>query len=160
MKKGQSIFGMSFGVIFSLILIVCIIVVGVIVVIKFLDVRDCGQIKLFIDDFQDSVNSAWRSEELSKSFEGRLNNIEYVCFIDLEKDLNGRFVEMGREMSDYSDENMFLYPMKNACVPNHRIEHLDISEITFQDNPYCVNVDGEIVINIEKEMGESLVKIY
>ena len=160
LKKGQSVFGMSFGVIFSLILIIAIITVGIIVIINFLDVRDCGQIKLFVDDFQDAVDSAWRSEELTKVFQSRLDNIEFVCFFDTGKNLNGNFIDIGKDISDYSDENMFLYPMKNACVPNHKIEHLNIGEITFENNPYCLKADGEIIIEIEKEMGEGLVKIY
>ena len=161
-KKGQTVFGMSFGVIFSIILIVFIVIVGIIVVKVFLNTRDCGQIKLFIDDFKGNVDGAWRSDELMLDFNSKLSSgIEYVCFANLSSSVKGSWKEIGEEISVYDNgDNLFFYPVEEACVPNHRIARLDIGEITRFDNPYCVVVqNGDLTVRIEKEINRGLVVV-
>ena len=58
-KKGQM--KISFGMIFSIILIVVFIAVAVYAIIKFLDVQHTIQIESFKKDLQDDINDTWRS---------------------------------------------------------------------------------------------------
>jgi len=54
-KRGQQILGMSFGVIFSIILIVFFIVVAGIVINSFLKTGDCAKMGIFLDRFGSDV---------------------------------------------------------------------------------------------------------
>jgi len=161
-KKAQGIFGMSFSMIFSIIIIVFIIVVGIMVVKYTLGVKGCGEVKLFVDDFQSEVDRGWRSEELSFDFDGRLpSGVEYICFANLSDSLRGGYRSIGEEISVYDlNDNMFFYPVEKSCKPNVRVGHLDISEIVKVDNPHCVEVvNGRVVIGVVKEMGSGLVEV-
>jgi len=161
-KKAQGVFGMSFSVIFSIIIIVFIIVVGIIVVKYTLDIKSCGQVKLFADELQGEVDRAWKSNELSFNFEGHLSSgIEYVCFANLSDSLRGGYKSIGEEISVFDlNDNLFFYPVEKSCKPNTRILHLDISEIVSVDNPYCVEVrNGKVSIEIIKEMNKGLVGV-
>ncbi len=80
-KKGQGIFGMSFSMIFSIIIIIAIIGVAFYAITYFLNLSRCGQITTFYDDLQDEANQAWVSTNHRKVFEGSVpSGIEYVCF--------------------------------------------------------------------------------
>ena len=163
-KRGQGIFGISFGTIFSVILIVFFIVIAFIVINSFLKTQKCAKIGLFIQDFKAEINSAWNSQ--SSSFESSLNlpsNLDYVCFANLSSDFKGEYLDIGDEIGIYQGQNanLFLYPKKNTCdMPYHNIGHLDIGKITTLNNPYCIAVDdGKIVIQIEKGFNEALVQV-
>jgi hypothetical protein len=161
-KKAQGVFGMSFSVIFSIIIIVFIVVVGIMVVKYALDIKSCGQVKLFVDDFQEEIDGAWRSEEISFNFEGSLSSgIEYVCFANLSDSLRGGYKSIGEEISVYDlEDNMFFYPVENSCKPNVRVKHLDISEIVIVDNPYCVEIDNGLArLEIVKDLNKGLVEV-
>ncbi len=158
-KRGQSIFGMSFEVIFSIILIAFIIVVGIIVVKYFLNFQKCGEIKIFVDDFKLDVERTWKSDELGFDFERRLSGVDMVCFMNLSENVKGEWKDIGFEIKVYDDENMFFYPL-DVCSPAHRVKHLNMDEIVRFNNPYCLKVvNGKAVIRIEKGVNEGLVRI-
>jgi len=166
-KSGQNVMGMSFGVIFSIILIIFIIVVAGIVIKTFLKTGDCARIGMFLDEndktsFKFAVEKAWKSPGIDFDYEAKLpSSLEYVCFANFSSGINGRWEDIGEEINVYEDENLFLYPIDNSCnQPAHKIEHLNIAEITKTDNPYCIPVfNGKAVINIDKEINEGLVRI-
>jgi len=67
-KKAQEVFGMSFGVIFSIILIVFILVVAGIAINHFLGLKKCTQLGLFIEDFANEggdIDKAWNSQRFT-----------------------------------------------------------------------------------------------
>lgn len=166
-KKAQESIGMSFSVIFSLFLIVFILVIGFIAIKAFLDFKKCGQIGNFIDDFSLEVDNIWNSQTDTINFSRSLpNDLEYVCFADLTKQLNpsskiSNSLEIIDTISSFGrvGENMFLYPIESSCeIPNQNMKHLDIEKITQSDNPYCIPVkSGRININLEKKLNERLV---
>jgi len=164
-RKAQGqIMGLSFGMIFSLLLIVFFIVVAFFVIKEFLVVEDCAKVGIFIDKLESDVKKAWNSQYVSHDFQGVLTSkIKAVCFADLSSGLKGPVVEIGEEIKIYKSKeaNMFFYPIKKSCdMPYHLIEHLDIDEITSNENPYCIPVvKGGTRFKIIKDLGEGLVRV-
>lgn len=163
-KKAQGIFGISFGTIFSVILIVFFIVIAFIVIKSFLNTQKCARIGIFIDNFENEVKDAWNSQSSSFESSGNLpSNLDYVCFANLSENFNGDNFDIENEIGLYQGQNanLFLYPNKNTCnMPYHNIEHLDIEKITALKNPYCIVVNkGKIKIQIEKGFNDALVSL-
>ena len=161
-KRAQQLFGLPFSVLFSIILIVFFIVVAGIAIRHFLNLRDCTQIGLFIEELQADVDKAWGSQSSSFESSGNLpSNIDYVCFANLSENFNGDNFDIENEIGLYQGQNanLFFYPNKNTCnMPYHYIEHLDIGKITALKNPYCIAVSGgKIKIQIEKGFNDNLV---
>jgi hypothetical protein len=162
-KRGQTIFGVSFGVIFSVILIMFFIVVTFIVIRAFINSGNCTKIGLFVDDFKESIRDAWNSQSSSFEFSRNLpTNIEYVCFANLSTNFNGN-ENINEEIGRYEGKNanLFFYPRGKACdMPYHNIDYLDIEKITSSKNPYCVAVNkGKFSIQIEKGFNNNLVEV-
>ncbi|MBT4135838.1 hypothetical protein HOD75_04875 [archaeon] len=163
-KKGQgSILGLSFGTIFSIIIIVFILAVSGIVIVKFLDFNKCGQIGIFLEDFEKFIEDAWNSPRTGEDFNSVLpKNIEFVCFTDYNSPI-ARNDDVGDEVDLYKSQgyNLYFYPRKNTCEFNRaNIPHLDIENITASVNPYCIAVNnGKIDIEVIKELNQRLVKV-
>ena len=167
-KKAQGgIFGIGFGMIFSIILIIFFVIVAFIAIKAFLDTQRCAQIGLFVEDFQSEIDKTWNSQNSNFEFKSRLpNKLRYVCFADLSEDVTATGItgDIGRELGVYRGHiaNMFLYPTEPACnMVFHEIEHLDIDKIiSNQNNPYCIRIDdGSIKVQITKDFNERLVSI-
>jgi hypothetical protein len=165
-KRSQGIFGMSFGMIFSIILIVFFVAVAFIAIKSFLSTQRCAQIGIFKDNFQTEITKTWNSQKSEFEFKSRLPaQIKYVCFADIDKGITatGTAGNIGRELGVYKGyiANMFLYPTEPACgMVYHEIEHLDIDKIISSKNPYCIAVDdGNINIQIKKDFGDKLVSV-
>ena len=161
-KRGQGIFGISFGTIFSVILIVFFIVIAFIVIKSFLNTQKCARIGIFVDNFESEIKDAWNSQSSSFESSGNLpSSLDYVCFANLSADFKGEYLNIGDEIGIYQGQkaNLFLYPRKNTCnMPYHNIEHLDIGKITALKNPYCIAINnGKVVIQIEKGFNDALV---
>src|SRR3989344_4168341 len=117
-KKGEGSLGISFGVIFSIILIVFFILIAGIVINSFLGSQKCAQVGIFVDNFGSEIEKSWSSPKVNSIFNGKLpSGIEYVCFMDLDKSVKGDFRAIGIELGRYGggDENMFLYPVESSC---------------------------------------------
>ena len=163
-NKAQQVMGLSFGVIFSMILIVFFIAITFYIINKFMYSSQCAQLGLFIDDLRSNVNNAWNSQKddfiIKKSLPKK---IEYVCFADMTKPRKGKFQEIGFELWRYkgTGSNALFYPAKKACqTPHFNVEHLDMEYITSKNNPYCKKVkDGIIELKILKGYNDRYVKI-
>jgi hypothetical protein len=160
-KKGQqSSFGMSFGMLFSLFLIIIFIGMAFIVIRMFLDFSGTSNLGQFYVDLQDEVNSAWRSSETVRTFDLDLpSDITHICFSDLSAPVTG-----SKDMFDmiqnnmYLDVNTFLIPPGSAGdLDIKQIEHLDIAKITASSNPYCVSGKSKLIIS--KGVRDRLVSI-
>lgn len=162
--KAQETLGISFGVIFSIILIVFFIVVAGIVIKSFLDTKKCAELGIFIDRFDSEVKKTWNSQSFSGEFKGNLpGSISHVCFGNLSNSIKGKYEKQGHDISLYEGRiaNTFFYPTNKACeMPFNQVDHLDIEKITKINNPNCVFVDnGKIRINIEKDLNDRFVNI-
>jgi len=163
-KRSQYILGMSFGVIFSIILIVFFIVIAGIVIGSFLKTGDCARVGIFLDSFRSDVKRTWNSQVDSHVFKGNLpSKIDFVCFGNLSRSSSGEFQDIGFELGIFEgrNANMFFYPIGRACeLPYHFINHLDIEKIAIANNPNCVSVDnGRVNINVAKGLNDRFVYV-
>ncbi|MEK6936057.1 MAG: hypothetical protein AABW67_04670 [Nanoarchaeota archaeon] len=165
-KSGQGTFDMSFGMIFSILLIIFFIVIAFIAIKSFLSTKDCAQVGIFSDNLQKDIDKAWNSQKSNFEFKATLPlGLEYICFADLLKPDKGSEIDkkIYTEMSIYeqSNANMFLYPREKTCnMPYYTIKHINLNKTIESRNPYCIAVkDGSIIIQITKDFNEALVKI-
>lgn len=154
-KKGQM--EMSFGMIFSIILIIVFIAFAIYAISIFLDTQKDAQISIFKEDLQEDVNNMWQSSGQQEKNYNIPSKVEYVCFIDYDSDANNN-EEIYEKLDLYSDEgNLFFYPHDFEGTD---IENIDLNLITEEKNPFCIkNTDGEIKITIKKDFGDALVSI-
>lgn len=138
-KSGQM--QISFGMIFSIILVIVFLAAGFYAIKKFIDFQQSVQVSQFLSDVQNDVDKAWKSQETSRVVKYTLpTKITAVCFTD--------------------DEFENLQFTSNNIIKGKMIEHLDIATITADEDPYCVeNKDGKVSFTIAKNFGEILVRI-
>jgi len=164
-KKAQQLFGMPFTVIFSIFLIAIFLAVAIYVIMHFWGIKQCAEIGLFTNDFQEEVDSAWKAASYDsgdKPFTSVLpDKIKYVCFADVKKPATGNSAEKEifekiKENVDDDKDNLYFYPF--LCdVKSTKILHVDMESLT---NPYCIPVvNGKISINLKKDYFDSLVKV-
>jgi len=163
MKKIGDKYGqikLSFGMIFSIILIIIFIAFAFYAIKMFLDFRDSTNVKLFFDDLQTDVDKMWRSTQGSQEGEYRVvKSADLVCFVDFNSGSTARddiYNEL--ELISTGDNNFFVYPGKGDN--GFQMAHIDIEKITSEKNPYCINVvNGKAKLIIKKDYGESLVVV-
>lgn len=160
-KRGQTIFGMSFGVIFSIILIIAIVFVSFFAIKKFLDLNECAQAGLYFDDFQKEVSRAWTSDKYSDTFEAAPpSGTEYVCFGNLTILSTGGSADLQQNLNDLrldKGDNIFLFPPENNCgIDTHFVEHARV----INDRFFCVEVVEKVAkVRMKIDTGESLVTL-
>ena len=156
-KYGQM--QISFSMIFSIILIIAFIGVAIYAIVVILNLKKCGQIGIFKEDLQEKINKMWSSSGGSDLFESNLpKGIEEVCFIDrsrpsTEHEDSDRFLA--------GEDNFFFFPLEESCEGSRtfEIQHIDIEEITSMRNPYCVENNGNVEIELEKGVNDVLVTL-
>lgn len=137
-KKAQT--ELSFGTIFSVILIIAFIAFAIFGVVKLINISQEAKVLAFKKDLQTAINERWGGEYGSKRFEGYLpNKITKVCFIDDEF------------------ENIYFLPF--GKFSGGKLEHLDFSKIIPPNaDEFCVNVvEGQVVLYLKKTDGEQLI---
>ena len=140
MKKGGQM-KMSFGMIFSIILIIVFVAFATYAIIKFIDMQQGIQVDIFKNDLQDDLDAMWESPQGSRTVAYSLpDKIDAVCFT---------------RDDDYEN----LYFESDDFFEGVNIEHIDIDAITTSGD-FCIeNVEGEVSITLVKDYGEILVKI-
>jgi len=141
-RRRKGAIELSFGMIFSIILIIAFIAFGFYAITKFLEMQKTIQIESFFSDFQNDVDSMWKSsygapQSLSYSLP---NKITAICF--------------------KNDEFQNLELISNEITKGEMIEYLDIEKTTRDGSPFCIqNVKGKVTIKLVKEFGETLVTV-
>ncbi|VVB78396.1 Uncharacterised protein [uncultured archaeon] len=164
-KKAEGPMGMSFSMIFSIILIIFFVIVAFMAIRYFLKLQACTQIGDFVGEFQTKTTEAWNSQKADYELKKVLpSGIEYVCFADLSDNLRGENRRILDELEFFQggvDANMFFYPKEKACeMPAQKIKHLDMAKLTKSKNPYCIEVvNGKVDIKIQKDFLDELVTI-
>jgi len=155
MKRGQ--IKLSFGMIFSIILIIFFVAFAFFAIQKFLDLGGTISVGKFVDDFQLNVDKLWAGEKGSQELEYSLpKKIDLVCFVNLLGPKHGDYTDFYEEFEKYSpDNNLFFYPMDMG------LDVIEIKHIGFEgDNPLCFEVkNGKVKIGIEKDFNEELVSV-
>ena len=160
-KRGQ--LKLSFGMIFSIILIVIFLVFAFYAIKTFLGISDSAKTAKFVNNLQADIDRVWKSAQSSQEQEYFLpSKIEYVCFVDFfisEKGEKGHFYsELKR--SYYGSENMVFYPFGSSELGSREIKNIDLIEITLDENPFCIqNTNGKAKLTLVKEFDDALVTI-
>lgn len=166
MKSKRAQMQLSFGMIFSIILIIVFLAFAFFAIYKFLDIQNSVEVGKFKSDFQDDIDAIWKGSQGSQEREYFLDErIKYVCFAEIIQNGNGD----GDYSNFYGDfeqvstgnENLFFYPVGSAQGNDALlIKNVDINVITQEENPFCVqNEDGKVKLLIKKDFGENLVTI-
>jgi len=161
MKKGQM--QISFGMIFSIILIMVFISAVIYVIIYFLNFSERVKIEQFEEGLQESVDNIWKSVQGSKSVKLALpKEIEKVCFIDSSSNAVGKDRELYNDFVFFiTNENLIYYPEGSSQgKEGTEIKHLNISRITQKRNPYCIEgKKGDFSFIVKMDYSENLVRI-
>jgi hypothetical protein len=138
-RRGQ--LEISFGMIFSIILVIFFLAFGFYAITKFIELQQSVQVETFLDDFQEDINAIWKSPQGSQSRTYVLpTKITAVCLTD--------------------DPDMNLEFTSKEIIPGDYIKNLNIENITAEEDPFCVeNIKGKINLVISKEYGETLVSV-
>ena len=137
-KRGQM--KISFGMIFSIILIIIFVSFAFFAVKKFMGIQDAMKIGQFEDRLQSDIDKLWRGSQGSQEVEYFLpSKIESVCFVD----------------DDYA--NLVFH--SESFIEGKNIDNIDIEKIT-EEGDFCIDViKGKIKMTIKKDYGEALVII-
>ncbi len=154
---------LSFGMIFSIILIIVFISFSVYVTIKFLGFQDKVKIENFKESVQNSVNDIWKGTQGKNTVSYALpNSIEKICFFDKTANAKGKDKDFYNLFLGLSlQENLMFYPEASGEGDNGiKIDNINLKNITALENPLCVdNIGGKVTMNLKMNYGESLVTI-
>jgi hypothetical protein len=137
--KGQA--NISFGMIFSIILIIIFLAFGFYAIKKFIDLQQTIQIETFLKDLQNDVDKMWKSVQGSQEVSYTLpTKATAVCF--------------------QNDEFQNLKFVSVNPIPGKQINNLDILNTIKDENPLCIqNTKGKIKMRLTKDYGETLVTV-
>lgn len=169
-KKGAM--ELSFGMIFSVILIVIFLALAFYAINKVLSTQKFVKINTSVKSFQDDINEMYKNSGGNYEQAGEYtfpSSRDKFCFIDYECGAtSGRGCIRGRgsatiydEMEKRYDEgeNLFFYPEKSSeGVYSVTIKNINLNEITKVTNPYCIDsIDGKLIVTLKRVEGSSLV---
>lgn len=163
-KKAQEIFGLSFGMIFAVILIIFFVIIAFIVINQFLCTRDCAKTGMFFSELNKKVEEAWNSGDITSKFNIDLpSQVEAVCFANLTEYFIGTNKVIGDKIATYdTEDNLFLYAPKKTCCDfsSYSIERLNLGRIIERENPYCIKLsNGRGSLIVEMDNNDRLVRI-
>ena len=135
---------LSFGMIFSIILIIVFVVFAFYGIKTFLEMKDTAKIVKFREDLQNDVDGIWKGDGTRDTFKYYLPpKIKGICF--KKWNYENLIFETGEDFSDLTPVN---------------ITHIDIVKTTEDENPLCFNVEkGEVNIILKKGFGEESVTV-
>ncbi len=155
-ERGQ--IQISFGMIFSIIIIIVTIAVAVYVIQKFVAHEGSISCKLFERELQNAIDKAWAEDLTSKIFNGKVpESLEKVCFGNSSQQFSGEDEKAFEEFKLYStDSNMLFYPINKGCKDSftYTLEHAETEKF------FCAHVkNGEINVKLTKNRFDRLVKL-
>jgi len=161
MKK-RGVMQLPFGMIWSIILIIIFVSTAFFAIKYFLGLKKSTDTGLFLEELQTNVDVVWREQSRGMNFERALpTGIKKVCFIDFEKPMNNE-ERVAEDLTRYRtyEANLFFWPIENAGNLFYKnLKHVNISLITAEKNPYCVENTGKVRLRLEKGVYDALVKI-
>jgi uncharacterized protein (UPF0333 family) len=139
-KRGQ--INLSFGMIFSIVLIIVFIAFAIYAIVHFLALQDSIKLTTFDNTIQNDVSTVWNSAYSTKTLSYNLpTSIQEVCFTNIGND------------------NLILYAGDNKPETSYNIDHINITATTAQGD-LCFNVvNGQFSLNLQKKFSDTLVTI-
>jgi len=163
-KKAQM--QISFGMIFSIILIIFFLAFAFYAIKIFLKSQDNAKAAKLVDDIQGDIDRIWNSGISSEKKEYIMPSYaDFICFIDFSPNAdvrgeNSAFYFEIKDRVDYINTNFAFFPVEINGFESAKINHVDIEKITSEENPFCVKKeDGKISLTLKKDYGEALVTI-
>ncbi len=162
-KSGQT--EISFGMIFSIILIIFFLAAAFYAIKVFMGFSDTAKAGKFYTDLQSDIKNIWGNSAFSSGQHDYIipSGINLVCFVDFSSDAKGKNSNLYTDlkMGTYTgDENLVLYPLKHNNFDSKRIDYIDLSEITSAENPFCIQTsNGKVSMILKKDIGQDLVTI-
>jgi hypothetical protein len=154
---------LSFGMIFSIILILAFLAFSVYAIQKFLGIQRSIQIGAFGEDLQNDIDTMWRGSQGSEVEEYNLpGKIEKVCFMDVDKTAKGPdgLLYGDLKMAYFGSENMMFYPFGSGeGMDGKEIAHINLDKTTADYNPLCFDNDDKVRITLSMSPGDALVTI-
>lgn len=150
---------LSFGMIFSIILIIVFLAFAFYVISLLIGGQDKTLVLNFKGDLQNDVDKIWRGSGSLTNPDGYNlpKKIQLVCFIDFSKNSKGKNSEIYANLKKvYSGfENLIFYPVGSAQgLDSAEIKHINLGEITIKENPYCIDNNGKVHLTIKRDYGE------
>lgn len=155
---------LSFGMIFSIILIIIFLTFSFFAIKKFMGISNTAQIAKFKNSLQADIDKVWKSSQSSQEMSYILpSKISYVCFVDFDirtRGLNQAFYDDLNTVY-FGNENLFFYPVGSAeGFDSTEIKNIDLTKVIENNNPSCFkNIDGKVKITLQKSYGDSLVTL-
>ncbi len=156
-NKGQM--QLSFGMIFSIIIIVATLAIAGYVIIKFLNLQSNISCKLFYSDLQNKVNKAWYEDFTSSTYTKEVpRGISNVCFGNFTQKISEKDREIIEEIEFYAEResNLFFYPL-SVCKQNEfafQIVH------SYTNSFFCIPVkEGKVSFKLNKSISDPLVRL-
>ena len=160
--KNRGQFEISFGVIFSIIIIAATFLIAGYIIIKFLGTSNDAQCNLFVNDLQTKINAEWSADGLSNYLfsESVPSGTKEIClgYINESAD-NLEDSNIIQNLTNYvqsPNSNLFFYP-KDSCGGTN-FDHIvnNVNLPTF----FCFNViNGKASIQVSKGEFDALVKL-
>lgn len=163
-KRGQM--KLSFGMIFSIILIIIFIAFAIYAINIFLGIQKNASSGKLFNDIQRDVDKVWNSFESLEGFEYFLpRGIDSVCFVNFDSDARGIAENLYDDLEriSFREGNFVLYSTgakPGSDFNSKEIENIDIELTTETENPLCFKeLDGKVKITLTKDFGVRLVTI-
>ena len=163
-KRGQM--KLSFGMIFSIILIIIFIAFAIYTINIFLGIQKSASSGKLFNDVQRDVDKIWNSEESLREFEYFLpRGVDSVCFVDFSSDKKGIAENLYNDLEriSFREGNFVLYSeglKSGSDFSSKEIENINIEQTTYIDNPLCFRgSSGKVKITLKKDFNESSVTI-
>jgi uncharacterized protein (UPF0333 family) len=139
-KKGQ--IHLSFGMIFSIILIIAFIGFAFFAIQKFLGIQSNVQVNQFYNNLQTDVNTVWNSAESTQQKSHNVpSSIAKICF------------------SSSGANDMYVYDSSGKPTGSLNINNLNLPVMTSSGQLCFSAVKGKINLVLEKKFSETLVTI-
>lgn len=154
---------LSFGMIFSIILIIVFLGFAFYAIKTFLKFQDNAKAGRFFDSLQSDIDRVWNSALSSEQQDYVVPSYaEYVCFVDFSSSAEGTNSVFYSELKNTGSgtENLAFYPIKFTGFESLELKHIDIIETTDNANPLCIKTsNGKVSLVLKKDFGEALVTI-
>ena len=165
---------MSFGVLFSIIMIIFVVAIAIYVVVKFIGIGNCGKIASSKDDIQKTVDNVVASDEANRTLSIFLpTGIKQVCFVDKPDRTTSIREPASNKLSqnDYNElkryfnpkYNIYFSPAKEACeMIGGYVRGINVTKMVEKsgENPYCIeNIKGRAKLVVKIGFGENLARI-
>ena len=144
MKKNKGAMELSFGMLFSIILIIIFIAFAIYGIAKFLNLQKNIQTKTFVNNLNFDIDKLWKSQGSQPVTYAVPINVERVCFSEdeFEKDI---------DMEIRGQKSIVTYDIIHAKLSE---------ELSKGAGSNCVLAEkGKIALQLEKEYRETLVTI-